>query len=271
MPELPEVETTLHGLSPHLAGQRIAGAVVRNHALRWPIPRGLAATLTGQAIVALSRRAKYLLIECERGTLLVHLGMSGSLRIVARDEPVEKHDHFDLLIHGGASMRLTDPRRFGAVLWCAGDVHRHKLLADLGPEPLSESFDGAVLYAATRGRRAAIKLAIMDSRIVVGVGNIYASEALFRARVSPRVAAGRLSRVRCDHLARAIKDTLSIAIAAGGSTLRNFVHADGVRGQFQHQVWVYDRAGEPCKVCAARIVAIRQGQRSTFYCRHCQR
>jgi formamidopyrimidine-DNA glycosylase len=271
MPELPEVETTRLGLSPYLAGQRIAGAVVRNRALRWPIPRGLAATLTGQTIQRLSRRAKYLLIECQRGTLIVHLGMSGSLRIVTGDTPVEKHDHFDLLIDNGANMRLTDPRRFGAILWCVGDVHQHKLLLDLGPEPLSESFDGATLHAATRGRRAAIKLAIMDSRIVVGVGNIYASEALFRARISPRMAAGRLSRARCDLLAQSIKDTLGTAIAAGGSSLRNFVHADGSAGDFQNRVWVYDRAGEPCKVCASPIGAIRQGQRSTFYCRHCQR
>jgi formamidopyrimidine-DNA glycosylase len=271
MPELPEVETTRLGLVAHLSGQRISSALIRNRALRWPIPRGLSATLTGQAILSLSRRAKYLLIECERGTLIVHLGMSGSLRIVAKDAPAEKHDHFDLQLASGKSMRLTDPRRFGAVLWCSGDIGQHKLLAHLGPEPLSSDFDGAALHAATRGRRAAIKLAIMDSRVVVGVGNIYASEALFHARISPRVAAGRLSRPRCEKLAQAIKETLGKAIAAGGSTLRNFLHADGGTGEFQNQVWVYDRAGELCKVCSSPVLAIRQGQRSTFYCRQCQR
>jgi formamidopyrimidine-DNA glycosylase len=271
MPELPEVETTRRGLAPHLEGRRIEGVVIRNRALRWPIPRGLAGILSGQCIGVLSRRAKYLLIHCERGTLIVHLGMSGSLRIVTGETPIQKHDHFDLQVEGGAVMRLTDPRRFGAVLWSTDEPAKHKLLANLGPEPLSDQFDGEKLYSATRGRKAAIKIAIMDAGIVVGVGNIYANEALFHARISPRVSAGKLSRERCARLARAIKDTLSAAISAGGSSLRDFVRADGSQGHFQHQTWVYDRAGEPCRICGARIRGLRQGQRASCYCPTCQR
>ncbi len=271
MPELPEVETTRRGLAPNLVGRRIEGAVIRNRSLRWPIPRGLSRTLYGQRVLSVDRRAKYLLIKCERGTLIVHLGMSGSLRVVANNCAPRAHDHFDLLISGGAIMRLTDPRRFGAVLWTTGDALAHTLLAQLGPEPLSDAFDGAALHAATRGRGAAIKLAIMDSRIVVGVGNIYASEALFRAAINPKVSAGKLSRARCERLVSAIKETLTAAIDSGGSTLRDFFHADGNSGKFQLQIWVYGRAGELCKICGSRIRGIRQGQRSTCYCPKCQR
>jgi formamidopyrimidine-DNA glycosylase len=271
MPELPEVETTRRGIAPHLLGREVEQLVVRNHALRWPVPSGLSRTLPGQVIKAVDRRAKYLLIVCERGTLLVHLGMSGSLRMLERNAVVGKHDHVDLIIRNDGVMRLTDPRRFGAFLWTQGDVNAHPLLAQLGPEPLSDAFDGARLHAALRGRSVAIKQAIMDSKVVVGVGNIYASEALFGAGINPRTPAGQVSRPRCARLAQVIQQTLQAAIDSGGSTLRNFLHSDGGSGHYQDRTWVYDRAGDACKMCGALIRMLRQGQRSTFYCPHCQR
>jgi formamidopyrimidine-DNA glycosylase len=218
MPELPEVETTLRGLEPHLRGQRIADVIIRQPKLRWPIPENLPHLLRGETLRALHRRAKYLLLEFDRGTLILHLGMSGSLRILPADTPAEKHDHFDLALANHTVMRLRDPRRFGAVLWFEGDVSQHPLLKHLGPEPLGRHFDGASLYRATRGKTAAIKLVIMDNHIVVGVGNIYASEALFRAGIRPQLAAGKLSLPRCEKLAREIRVTLTAAIKKGGST-----------------------------------------------------
>src|SRR5262245_41677950 len=222
MPELPEVEITRRGIEPHVARRRITGVVVRNRALRWPVPRNLAARLAGREIRAVGRRAKYLLLDCGTGTLIVHLGMSGSLRIVPRDERPGPYDHFDLGV-GDVSVRLRDPRRFGAVLWTAGDPARHRLLAHLGVEPLSGAFTGAALPAATRRRRAAIKLALMDHRVVVGVGNIYASESLFRAGIHPRTPAGRASVERCERPVAAVRATLEDAIAAGGSTPRYYL------------------------------------------------
>ena len=271
MPELPEVETTLRGLEPHLAGQCIAGAVIRNPHLRWPIPAKLPAILHNQTIHALHRRAKYLLIECDSGTLILHLGMSGSLRILPADTAAEKHDHFDLLLANGLMMRLRDPRRFGAVLWHAGDVSRHPLLAQLGPEPLQENFDADHLHRATRKRSAAIKLVIMDNHVVVGVGNIYANEALFRAGIRPQLAAGKLSLARCTRLVQTIQETLTEAIAQGGSSLRNFVDSNGNPGYFQQHHWVYGHAGEPCRTCGTSIKQLRLGQRSSFYCPSCQK
>ncbi len=271
MPELPEIETTLRGLAPHLAGQRIVDAVVRHSRLRWPILRGLAGVLRGQKIHGIRRRGKYLLLACDTGTLILHLGMSGSLRILARDAPPGKHDHFDLLLENGKLMRLRDPRRFGAVIWHEGDPGDHPLLAKLGCEPLDKEFDADYLYRAARKRRAAIKLVIMDSHLVVGVGNIYANEALFRAGIRPQLAANRLSKARCAALVQAIRDTLRDAIRAGGSTLRDFTNSDGEPGYFQQHYFVYARAGEPCRTCGALIRQIRQGQRSSFYCPHCQR
>lgn len=271
MPELPEVETTLRGLSPHLRGQRITRAVIRNGQLRWPIPGTLPALLQGQTIHTLRRRAKYLLLQCDSGTLILHLGMSGSLRVLPASTPPEKHDHFDLELENGKVMRLRDPRRFGAVLWHEGDVAQHPLLAGLGPEPLEEAFDGEHLYQATRKRSAAIKLVIMDSHVVVGVGNIYANEALFRAGIRPQLAAGKLSRPRCTALVQHIRATLTESIAQGGSTLRDFVQSDGQPGYFQQHYWVYGRAGEPCRRCGTPIRQIKQGQRSTFYCPQCQK
>lgn len=271
MPELPEVETTLHGLAPHLTGQRVANVIIRNAQLRWPIPKSLPKLLRDQTIRTLHRRAKYLLLEFNHGTLILHLGMSGSLRILPADTPPLKHDHFDLVLVNGMVMRLRDPRRFGAVLWHEGDISEHTLLAALGPEPLLVEFDAEHLYCVTRKRSAAIKLVIMDNHIVVGVGNIYANEALFRAGIKPQLAAGKLSRVRCAQLVDEIRATLREAIQQGGSTLRDFVHSDGSSGYFQQNYFVYGRTGELCRQCGTAIKQIKQGQRSSFYCPMCQR
>lgn len=273
MPELPEVETTRRGLLAALEGTRIDHAIVRERRMRQPISRALPQCVAGATIRALTRRAKYLLIDCGTGTLIIHLGMSGRLWLVDRDTPPEKHDHFDLVLANGKTVRLRDPRRFGLVLWhaaTAGDVMRHPLLAALGPEPLSDAFNGAALYAATRNRSAAIKLVIMDSHTVVGVGNIYASEALFCAKISPRIAARRLTRARCAVLADAIRKTLHEAITAGGSSIRDYVGSDGMAGNFQSNFAVYDRGGAPCRVCSTPVKKLLQGQRSTFYCPACQ-
>ncbi|MDE2117072.1 MAG: bifunctional DNA-formamidopyrimidine glycosylase/DNA-(apurinic or apyrimidinic site) lyase [Betaproteobacteria bacterium] len=270
MPELPEVETTLRGLAPHLVGQRIAGVAIRHPQLRWPIPRNLPKLLRDQTIRSIRRRAKYLLIECGNGTLILHLGMSGSLRMLPADTPAEKHDHFDLLLAKGELLRLRDPRRFGAVLWRESDPAQHPLLARLGVEPLEKEFDAAYLHRATRKRSAAIKQVLMDSQVVVGVGNIYANEALFRAGIRPQLAANRLSLARCARLAQAVRETLREAIRLGGSSLRDYVDSNGNPGYFQQHYWVYGRAGEPCRVCGTPIKQIRQGQRSSFYCPRCQ-
>jgi formamidopyrimidine-DNA glycosylase len=274
VPELPEVETTRRGLAPHLEGAVITGVVIRNSRLRWPIADDM--PLAGQTILALHRRAKYLLINCGNGTLILHLGMSGSLRILPADTSPEKHDHFDLLLDNGCLMRLRDPRRFGAVLWHTGDILTHSLLASLGPEPLKDArsqneFDARYLYRASRGRNISIKQFIMDNHVVVGVGNIYASESLFIAGVNPQLGTGKLSMARCIKLVDAIKTVLSAAIEAGGSTLRDFVNASGNPGYFQQQLWVYGRAGAPCHICGTPVMQIKQGQRSSFYCRHCQK
>ncbi len=274
MPELPEVETTRRGLVPAMEGVRIDHAVVRERRMRQPISRALPKCVEGLTIRALDRRAKYLLIDCGTGTLIVHLGMSGRLWLVDRNTPPEKHDHFDLVLANGKAVRLRDPRRFGCVVWHpshGGDVMQHKLLASLGPEPLSPDFNGAALYNATRNRGAAIKIVIMDSHVVVGVGNIYASEALFRAGISPRKAARRLTRAQCDTLAGVIRETLSKAITAGGSSIRDYVGSDGMAGNFQSNFAVYDREAQPCKHCGALVKRLLQGQRSTFYCSGCQR
>lgn len=271
MPELPEVETTLRGIEPHLAGQCVKDVVIRHPHLRWPVPKNLPQLLRGQAIRKLQRRAKYLLLEFDHGTLILHLGMSGSLRILPAGTTDNKHDHFDLVLDNGKLMRLRDPRRFGAVLWHEGDIDQHPLLKDLGPEPLGKNFDAEHLYRATRKRSAAIKLVIMDNHVVVGVGNIYANEALFRAGIRPTLAAGKLSKPRCAKLVDTIKQTLSESIEQGGSTLRDFVNSDGKPGYFQQSYWVYGRAHEPCRKCGTPIRQIKQGQRSSFYCPECQK
>ena len=270
MPELPEVEITRRGIEPFLTGRTLTGAIVRHRGLRWPVPRALHAALAGERVRAVRRRGKYLIIECDHGALIMHLGMSGSLRVLPAGEAPGPYDHFDLCI-GEKVLRLRDPRRFGAVIWWRGDADAHPLLAGLGIEPLSDAFDGDALYRATRGRRTSIKQLLMDARIVAGVGNIYASECLFRAGIRPGIAAGRLSRERCARLAAALRETLNDALAAGGSTLRDFVRTDGAPGYFQTRYLVYDRGGEPCRRCGTPIRRIVQGQRATYYCPVCQR
>jgi len=270
MPELPEVEITRRGLLPDLAGRKIDAVLPRQTLLRYPLPRALDRCLTGQILRDIDRRGKYLLFRVGQGTLILHLGMSGSLRLVSVSEPPGKHDHFDI-VFGGRVLRLRDPRRFGALLWAPDDAASHPLIASLGIEPLSDAFNGDWLHAATRDRRAPIKTWLMDSHIIVGIGNIYASESLFHAGIHPRAPAGTLSRARCHRLAAAVKTTLTAALAAGGSSVRDFVHSNGHRGGFQQQHAVYGREGEPCHACGARVRALRLGQRSTFYCARCQR
>lgn len=271
MPELPEVETTRRGLAPVVCGTTVAAVVVRNRALRQPIPRDLARILKGKRIEALERRAKYLLFRVGTGALIVHLGMSGRLWLVRADTPPEVHDHFDLALSTGHVVRLRDPRRFGLVLWQSGDPLKHKLLRDIGPEPLTDALTAELLYRETRARSGPIKNALMDSHLVAGVGNIYANEALFRARINPKLPARKLSLARYALLADEIKATLAEAIDAGGSSIRDYVRSDGMAGNFQSKFLVYDRAGEPCKRCRTPIREIRQGQRATYFCPRCQR
>ena len=271
MPELPEVETIRRGLALHVVGQRIARVIVRDRRLRWPVPAGMEKRLTGCLIQGISRRGKYLLIDCTSGCLLWHLGMSGSLRIVLPNTPAGKHDHVDIVLASGATVRFTDPRRFGALLWAGSEPETHTLLAGLGPEPLEADFTGQWLYNATRGGRVALKLWLMDARRVAGIGNIYANEALFRAGIRPTRAAGRIARESCLRLVAAIQEILQRAIEAGGSTLRDFVGADGQPGHFQQEYFVYGRGGEPCRVCRTPIRLIRQSGRASYYCPICQR
>ncbi len=270
MPELPEVETTRRGVRPHVKGRRVARVVVRDARLRWPVPPGLARALAGATIDDVERRAKYLLFRTAHGTAIVHLGMSGSLRVLDAAVAPQKHDHVDLVLENGKALRLRDPRRFGCVLFTRDDPHDHPLLKELGPEPLSAAFDGAHLFRRSRGRTAAVKSFLMDAAVVVGVGNIYANEALWRARLAPRRRAGRIPRARYDELARHVKEVLADAIERGGTTLRDFLSADGEPGHFRMDLAVYDRAGEPCPRCGAKIRAARVGQRSAFFCPRCQ-
>ncbi|GAP64796.1 formamidopyrimidine-DNA glycosylase Fpg [Mizugakiibacter sediminis] len=270
MPELPEVETTRRGIAPHLEGHRVTRVLLRRPDLRWPIPRAIRTALPGQRIDAVERRAKYLLLHTAAGSALLHLGMSGSLRVLPADTPAGKHDHYDLALDSGRVLRFTDPRRFGCLLWQpAGRLH--PLLAGLGPEPLDAAFDGDHLWRLSRGRSAPVKTFLMDQGVVVGVGNIYASEALFAAGIHPKRAAGAVSRARYARLAAAVRRILAHAIARGGTTLRDFLAPDGAPGYFEQELAVYGRAGEPCRVCGTPIRAIALGQRSTFYCPRCQR
>jgi len=270
VPELPEVETTRRGIAPHLIGHRVLDVIVRQRRLRWPIPDALRRDLPGQRIDAVERRAKYLLASTAAGTALLHLGMSGSLRVLPPDVPPGPHDHYDWRLDSGRILRFTDPRRFGSLLWQKPD-RVHPLLAALGPEPLEAEFDGTYLLRRSRGRKSGVKLFLMDQKIVVGVGNIYAAEALFAAGIHPLRAAGAVSLARYERLAEEIKRILAYAITRGGTTLRDFINPDGVPGYFEQELFVYGRAGEPCKVCGTKIRAIVQGQRSTFYCPRCQR
>jgi formamidopyrimidine-DNA glycosylase len=271
MPELPEVETTRRGVAPHVERQKVTAVRVYDRRLRWPVPRDLARRLVGRTVDRVDRRSKYLLFRFGADTLLVHLGMTGSLRIYSDPPRKERHDHIDLEFANGAVLRYRDPRRFGAMLWSPGTAGDHRLLARLGVEPFAPEFDGAYLYQSMRGRRAAIKLVLMDSHVVVGVGNIYANESLFRARIRPDRAAHRVGRVRLERLAMAVRDTLAEAIAKGGSTLRDYVDSRGEPGYFQLDYYVYGRRGEPCRICGTPIRMSRLGGRATYYCIRCQR
>ena len=274
MPELPEVETTRRGIAPYLLGQRVHRVVLRRTNLRWPIPVEISKLLPGQRIDAVERRAKYLLLHTRAGSALVHLGMTGVLRVLPPDAPVGKHDHVDIAFGGGGDraeriLRFTDARRFGSLLWQApGEIP--PLLAMLGPEPLGDAFDGDTLWRASRGRIAAVKTFLMDSHVVVGVGNIYASEALFAARIDPRRPAGGISRARYARLAIEVKLLLARAIKRGGTTLRDFISPDGKPGYFLRELGVYGHAGEACPVCGTPVRQVTLGQRSTFWCPRCQ-
>lgn len=271
MPELPEVETTRRGIEPHILHRTVTRVTVREPRLRWPVTPGLEQILLGQTIQQVRRRAKYLLVETGQGTLLIHLGMSGSLRILKQPLPPQKHDHIDIQLDTGDLLRYTDPRRFGAMLWLTEAPADHPLLRELGPEPLSEALTGDYLFQKSRGRNVPIKSFIMDSHVVVGVGNIYANEALFMSGIHPQRDAGRISRERYQVLAEQIKLVLARSIEQGGTTLRDFVGGDGKPGYFQQTLQVYGRGGEPCRTCGEILREIRLGQRSTVYCGHCQR
>ena len=271
MPELPEVETTRRGIAPHARRRRILELAVYERRLRWPVARELPRQVAGRRIEHVRRRAKYLLLGLEGGgSLLIHLGMSGNLSAVPAGRQRLKHDHFDLLLDSGTALRFNDPRRFGSLLYAAGDPNHHPLLKDLAPEPLSAAFDGEYLWRITRGRRVSIKALLMNSHLVVGVGNIYASEALFRARIRPQRQARSLKRPEAHRLARAVRTVLKLAIKAGGTTLRDYRGADGAPGYFRQRLYVYERKGQPCRRCRTPVRALTQGQRSTYYCPSCQ-
>lgn len=270
MPELPEVETTRRGIAPHVEGRVVERVILRRNDLRWPIPRAIRNKLPGQRVETVTRRAKYLLLHTQAGAALLHLGMSGSLRIVDANAKARTHDHYDLVLDSGKALRFNDPRRFGSLLWQKPD-EIHPLLRDLGPEPLSAEFDGDWLWARSRGRSVPVKSFLMDQANVVGVGNIYSSEALFAAGIHPKRAAGSISRTRYAKLADEIRRVLLYAITRGGTTLRDFLAPDGAPGYFEQELFVYGRAGEPCKVCGTPIRSAVIGQRMTYWCPKCQR
>jgi formamidopyrimidine-DNA glycosylase len=270
MPELPEVETTRAGLAPHLQGRRVLAATLRRPDLRWPIPPEIERVLPGQRIDAVRRRAKYLLLDTVAGSAVLHLGMSGSLRVLPAETPLRAHDHVDLRLDSGRVLRFNDPRRFGCLLWQpAGEIH--PLLYGLGPEPLSENFDGDYLFRLSRGRKAPVKTFLMDQAVVVGVGNIYVAEALFEAGISPLRLAGKVSRERYIRLAEAVKSILGHAITRGGTTLRDFISPDGAPGYFEMELSAYGRGGDPCRRCGRPLKHAAIGQRATVWCGHCQR
>lgn len=271
MPELPEVETTLRGISPHITGELVKSVVVRQTKLRWPITPGLKKALPGQKILSVTRRGKYLILGATKGSVILHLGMSGSLKLVDSNQAPGKHDHVDIVFNNNQILRFHDPRRFGAVLWTTKPPLNHSLLCSLGPEPLDNHFDTDYLFQGSRKRRVAIKSFIMNSKIVVGVGNIYASEALFRSGIRPTTPAGKISKQRYLRLVIAIKEVLNAAIAEGGTTLRDFTNGEGKPGYFKQKLLVYGRTGEPCTVCNKTIKHSKQNQRATYYCSHCQR
>jgi len=271
MPELPEVETTLRGIAPHVQGRRIERLLIRERRLRYQIPADTEDKVRGQRIFAPRRRGKYLLLELDRGTILIHLGMSGSLRILPANTAPGKHDHIDLCLDGGDCLRLRDPRRFGVFFWIPGPTENHRLLAHLGPEPLEPGFDGDYLYEISRGRRCSVKAFLMDSKTVVGVGNIYASESLYLAGIHPARPCNRVGLLRYRRLARQVRRVLTEAIVQGGTTIRDFVQKDGNPGYFSLSLKVYGREGKRCPGCGTPIRQRRIGQRSSFYCVQCQR
>jgi formamidopyrimidine-DNA glycosylase len=271
MPELPEVETTRRGISALIVGKAVKFLHIRQANLRWPIPKSLLRILPGLVVQAVSRRGKYLLLETPEGKVLIHLGMSGSLRVVPEGFPLARHDHVDIVFDANTILRFTDPRRFGSILWMPKKGESHPLLENLGPEPLSTDFNGAHLKAQARNRKLAVKSFIMDSTVVVGVGNIYANEALFAAGIHPLKQAGKISASRYDELAQQIKQVLQKAITQGGTTLRNFTGGDGKPGYFKQALRVYGRGGRPCLVCEGILKEVRTGQRSTVFCALCQR
>jgi len=271
MPELPEVETTRRGLSPYIESHKITAVTIRNFKLRWPIADNLAAILSNQTIHKISRRAKYLLFQCNTGTLIIHLGMSGHLQIIDKRDPVGKHDHVDIQFENGLTLRYTDPRRFGAILWSEyEDIQQHPLLSHLGPEPLSETFTANYLLKISHDRRCSIKTFIMNGKNVVGIGNIYANEALFLARIHPKTPAGKLTKGQATLLVTVIKQVLKKAIDAGGTTLKDFRKSDGKPGYFSQQLHIYGKEGESCLHCGSQILQYKEGQRATFFCPQCQ-
>ena len=269
MPELPEVETTRCGIEPYVTGHTVIKVTIRIKKLRWPIPRNIQSNLKEKKFLSTSRRAKYLLLENEVGHLIIHLGMPGSLRILDPDTPAQKHDHVDIIFNNHM-LRFRDPRRFGAMLWTKTNPYQHKLLSPLGPEPLSSEFTADYLYHCSRNRKLSIKEFIMHSHIVVGVGNIYATEALFMSKIHPTRSAGNISLTRYHLLVDAIKQVLTNALKSGGTTLRDFTRENGNPGYFKQQLDVYGRASLPCVICAQPLRAIKQGQRTTTYCTQCQ-
>lgn len=271
MPELPEVETSRRGIEPYLLNRKIKAITIRQHQLRWPIPKNLPALAEGQTIREVCRRAKYIYLKLDNGCIIIHLGMSGSLRICTQKTAIEKHDHIDIQVSSNRILRLRDPRKFGCVLWQSDDIDQHKLIKPLGPEPLSDSFDASYLHAKAMKRQCSIKALIMNSHIVVGVGNIYASEALFRAGINPKRKAGKISLARMKKLVDAIKATLHDSIEQGGTTLRDFTAEDGQPGYFAQKLLVYGRNGEACTQCGEPVRQITQQARSSYYCPRCQR
>ena len=271
MPELPEVETTRRGIEPHIENNKVSKVILRRKTLRWPITPALSKDLPGETIQSVSRRGKYLLLATQKGCLLIHLGMSGSLRIVESSRAAAKHDHVDVVFANNKVLRYTDPRRFGCILWETEPIEAHPLLASLGPEPLEDNFHTDYLFKKSRRRNVAVKTFIMDSKVVVGVGNIYANESLFLAGISPKRSAGKISKPRYEKLVECIQQVLQQAIDVGGTTLKDFTGSDGEPGYFAQSLHVYGRRGEPCHGCNSTLKEIRQGQRSTVYCSQCQK
>lgn len=269
MPELPEVEVCRLGVTPHINAKIVSNVIVRNKKLRWPIPDEIT-TVIGLPVLSVDRRAKYLLVRFSKGTLLIHLGMSGTIRVIDESVPVAKHDHFDLVFEHGKALRLNDPRRFGAVLWLENHVDEHNLLTKLGPEPLSDEFAKGYLFKKAKNRKVPIKTFVMNNHIVVGVGNIYANEALFQAGILPTTKAGDIDEERLNKLTEIIKKVLSAAIEQGGTTLKDFTQVDGRPGYFEQSLKVYGRAGQACENCQTTLLEVRQSNRSSVFCPHCQ-